>query len=465
MWKKRQDEDGGGSLIEATEVDGRDGPDRSPEILAAPPKRGAGVRRMNSKPVLFVGAAVGVTMLILGYSMHMRAAEQERRNAPQAEKSEKFGAGGVEPAVLTGAPTSGIVPAGAGQDGLQVELASDTGPVLLVDDRERAAGQLTGAPMAAPAGGQAPVAATPAVYTSPYEAQWRQYDQARAAIQQARFERAAQAYGADSAVDVGQRGGQGAPAATNPVSAALAALSQAAGAGANAASPASAPSGDVGEQGRKRAFMAGAGEPEYYSPSRVEAPLSQTELKAGSVIPAVLVGGVTSDLPGQIVGQVTRNVFDSTTGRYLLIPQGSKLIGVYDNSVSYGQSRVMVAWQRLILPDGASFTLGSMPGADQGGNAGFNDKVNNHYGRAFGSALMVSLFSAGLQLSQPQASNGENYSPGQTAAGAIGQEVGQLGMEVARKNLSVQPTLQIRPGYRFNVQVTKDLIMREWRPR
>ncbi len=211
--------------------------------------------------------------------------------------------------------------------------------------------------------------------------------------------------------------------------------------------------------------MSEAGEANFYSSSRLQAAQSRTELKAGTVIPAVMIGGIKSDLPGQIVGQVSRNVYDTTSGRFLLIPQGSRLIGTYDSAVGYGEKRLLVAWKRLILPDGSSLDLGAMPGADSTGYAGFKDQVNTHFAKAMSSALMVSLFSAGVQLSQPQAANGENVSSAQTAAAALGQELGQFAMERARKDLNIQPELTIRPGYRFNVQVTKDLIMQEWRGR
>lgn len=416
------------------------------DILAAPPKRGEGVRRLNSKPLLIVGGVGLMSMAVLIYSMHARA---EAQNRPKKEEAEAVEATRerrpTEPAVLVGAPTAGIVD--PDEVGAYLKVAVDpqgASEPVLVDQRQPGAAQ-NGHYQAGPG-------PAPATYASPYETQWRQYDQAKAEQQQARLEKTHAALSAASSIDVTKLRTDAPSAAPGAgLQAALAALGQAAG-----LPPASPPPAKGGV----------ASEPtNFYSPARLEAARSATEIKAGTVIPAVMVGGINSELPGQVVGQVSRNVYDSTTGRYLLIPQGSRLVGNYNSDVAYGQSRVMVAWNRLILPDGSSFDLGTMPGADQGGYAGFKDRVNNHYGRTFGSALMVSLFSAGLQLSQPQATNGENISAGQTAAGAIGQEVGQLGMEIARKNLSIAPELMARPGYRFNVQVTKDLILREWRAR
>jgi type IV secretory pathway VirB10-like protein len=133
---------------------------------------------------------------------------------------------------------------------------------------------------------------------------------------------------------------------------------------------------------------------------RREATLSPYEVKAGTIIPGVMISGINSDLPGMIIAQVRENVYDSATGRHLLIPQAARLIGTYDNGVSMGQSRVLVGWNRIIYPDGSSLDLGKMPGADAGGQAGFEDRVNNHYWKVFGNALLLSIFSAGIQLSK-----------------------------------------------------------------
>jgi type IV secretion system protein VirB10 len=163
--------------------------------------------------------------------------------------------------------------------------------------------------------------------------------------------------------------------------------------------------------------------------------VSPFELKTGTVIPGVMIGGINSDLPGQIVAQVRENVWDTATGHHLLIPQGARLVGTYDNQVTRGQSRVLVAWTRIIYPDGSSVDLGTMPGADQGGYAGFSDKVNNHYVRVFGDALLMSLFSAGIQLSQPKSNDSMNggYSSQQIIAASLGQQLGQAGMQITQR--------------------------------
>jgi type IV secretion system protein VirB10 len=192
------------------------------------------------------------------------------------------------------------------------------------------------------------------------------------------------------------------------------------------------------------------------------APISPFEVKAGTVIPGVMISGVNSDIPGQLVAQVSENVYDTATGRYLLIPQGAKLTGTYDNSVTFGQRRTLVVWRRIIYPDASSLDLGAMPGADESGYAGFKDKVDNHLLRLFSQAMLLSIFSAGIQLGSPQANSGANYNSSQIVAAAIAQQMGQLGMEVVRRNMDIAPTLEDRPGYIFNVMVTKDMVIRPW---
>jgi type IV secretion system protein VirB10 len=189
-------------------------------------------------------------------------------------------------------------------------------------------------------------------------------------------------------------------------------------------------------------------------------PASPYLVMAGTAICAVMVGGINSDLPGMVIGQVAQNVYDTATGGFLLIPQGSRLIGSYDNMVANGQTRIGVIWNRIIFPDTESIDLGSMEAADQGGYSGFHDRVNTHFWSKIGNALLVSIAGAGVQLSQPQAVNGQNYNSQQITAAALGQQFGELGQEYARAGLSVPNTLEIRPGYRFVVMVNKD--MRLW---
>lgn len=222
-------------------------------------------------------------------------------------------------------------------------------------------------------------------------------------------------------------------------------------------------------QYEKDDFLAKQGEKPKYEIVTLRKPNSPLEIKSGTIIPAVMISGINSDLPGQVIAQVRQNVYDTATGAHLLIPQGSRLIGVYDAHVAYGQERALVAWTRLLYPgQEGSLDLLGMPGADQGGYAGFADKVDHHYARIFGSALLMSVISAGAQLAQqpvvgPVAIGGSANAT-QVASSALGQQLNTTGMMLMRKNINIQPTIEIRNGYLFNVTVTKDIVM-PWRNR
>ena len=197
-------------------------------------------------------------------------------------------------------------------------------------------------------------------------------------------------------------------------------------------------------------------------------PLGRHELKVGTAIPALLISGIASDLPGVVLAQVARPVRDTRTGAAVLIPRGARLVGTYDHHVAMGQRRVMVGWHRIQFPDGSTFDLGGMPGVDAAGFAGFRDRVESRFFRAFGAATMLSVIGAGAQISQPAPTDGlevrdPRTPPGQQVAGELGRQWGELGQEVAERNLQIQPTLRIRPGYRFNVMVTKDVILPPYR--
>jgi type IV secretion system protein TrbI len=196
----------------------------------------------------------------------------------------------------------------------------------------------------------------------------------------------------------------------------------------------------------------------YLKSTRTE-PLGKYEIKAGWDIPAILEQGINSDLPGEAKALVRSNVYDTATGKYLLVPQGSRLIGTYNSEVAYGQNRVQAVWTRIIFPDGSSINLDGMNGHDAQGRTGFHDQVDNHYPRLFGFALLTSAFAAGIELSQRQNSSLlTTPTAGQTASAAAGQQLGELGAEVTRRNLNVQPSIKIRVGYRFNVRVNRDVL-------
>nr|WP_172690449.1 IncP-type conjugal transfer protein TrbI [Agrobacterium deltaense]ASK48475.1 conjugal transfer protein TrbI [Agrobacterium deltaense] len=196
-----------------------------------------------------------------------------------------------------------------------------------------------------------------------------------------------------------------------------------------------------------------------YLPNRVVPQQSPYELKRGSVIPATLISGINSDLPGRITAQVSQNVYDSATGHRLLIPQGTKLFGRYDSKVSFGQSRVLVVWTDIIFPNGSTLQIGGMAGTDAQGYGGFQDKVNNHYWRTFGSAALIALIGTGIDASLPESSTLATQDTASDAARRnFAESFGRVAEQTISRNLNVQPTLEIRPGYKFNVLVDQDII-------
>ncbi|MGB7287659.1 MAG: TrbI/VirB10 family protein [Salaquimonas sp.] len=204
----------------------------------------------------------------------------------------------------------------------------------------------------------------------------------------------------------------------------------------------------------REAFLAGAGDTDTVSAERITAPHSPYILQAGTVIPAALITGLRSNLPGQIAAQVTTNVYDSPSGRYLLIPQGARLLGEYDSRIASGQSRLLLVWTRLILPDGRSILLEREPGTDRTGAAGLQDRVNYHWGRVFLAAGLATILNLGLEA------GAESEDDVATAIREAAQDtIGRTGDEIVRQQLAVPPTLTIRPGFPVRVMVTRDLIL------
>jgi type IV secretion system protein VirB10 len=417
-----------------------DGPEHSPDILRGETTLRTGGRRLNRVPLL-LGLMIGAVVIgAIAYTYQLRLASQ--------------GHGSV------------------GSDDLKPEAANAT----LLFGNAPVAGEI------APRRPPAPAAPTPVAPALPTDGRstphadpeaaarrriWQAYAAEKARIEQQRQQRLQAALEAPTPVGQpasGQRDPPGQPPALPP--AALGALLGQAQGGLPSGLGAAGLGGNDGDPNKLAAKAAWLTPPlantSNYSTHTREAAVSLYEVKAGTIISGVMISGINSDLPSQIIAQVRENVYDTATGRYLLIPQDARIIGTYDNGVSLGQSRVLVAWQRMIYPDGSSLDLGSMPGADQSGYAGFADQVNNHYGKAFGNALLLSLFAAGIQLSQPQAQNGQNYNSPQIIARSIGQQFGELGAEMARRGLNLAPTLEIRPGFRFNVMVTQDIVLKPW---
>jgi type IV secretion system protein VirB10 len=241
------------------------------------------------------------------------------------------------------------------------------------------------------------------------------------------------------------------PSATAPAQAAAAAPAPAAPGGGST---------DLTSQDHKLAFLNGAVDRRTTSPDRVQAPASKYILQAGSVIPAALVTGLRSDLPGQVTAQVTEDVYDSPTGKILLIPQGARLVGQYDAQISFGQTRALLVWNRLIMPSGRSIVLERQPGADPEGYAGLEDEVDNHWGTLFKAAILSTLLSVGSQAGM---SGNNNGSLAEAIQQGMSQSVNQTGQQVVSRSLNVQPTITIRPGFPVRVMVTHDLVLEPYR--
>jgi len=208
-------------------------------------------------------------------------------------------------------------------------------------------------------------------------------------------------------------------------------------------------------QDRKLAFANAPVDRRTVSPYRLAAPASRYVLQAGAVIPAALITGIRSDLPGQITAQVTESVYDSPTGRFLLIPQGTKLIGVYDSQIAFGQSRVLLVWNRLILPNGQSIVLERQPGADAAGYSGLEDGVDHHWLRLAGAAALSTILGVGTQLG----TTGNESALIQALRRGGADSLNQTGQQIVGRNLNIQPTLTIRPGFPVRVIVTRDLVL------
>ncbi len=189
-------------------------------------------------------------------------------------------------------------------------------------------------------------------------------------------------------------------------------------------------------------------------------PAGDYSLMAGGVIPAVLQTGINSDLKGLIIGRVTRDVYDSATGEYLLIPAGAKLVGSYDEAVMVGQERVLLAWKRIIFPDSSSIDLGTMGGHDVSGYSGLSGEVDNHYGKIFGAAILLSLVGAGYQLSQPPSTGDLNAH--EILSSEIGKNFHETSSQMISRQMQIKPTISIRQGMKFLILVNKDLNLNEW---
>lgn len=438
----------------------------NPDVFSATPTN-AGVRRPNKLPLFIVCAVAVMAIAAFGYTLYQRS-RIAGAEANQAVPVKLAPSSADE--LLRDVTASGLIEADKEPTSTVYDDGGATRVVTVADD-----GSVS---VTAPPSSQynaGPV-------NQAHERSWQQYDQQVSTVDNERFSTARTALNSPPDAEFSTLETPQAPSLSLPnqpgsslesslQSALAAAQAQSAGGSAGASAGGFSAAGNNGGDGgealdvqyaqSKSAWLSQEPDPAQYLPSGRRAMAAPYEVKTGSVIPAVMIGGINSDLPGTILAQVRENVWDTATGTLLLIPQGARLVGRYDNAITRGQSRVLVAWTRIVYPDASTVDLGAMPGTDQGGFAGFSDKVNNHYFRVFGDALLVSAFSAGVALSQPR-DDTATLSNADVATAQLGQQLGQAGIEITKRNLNIQPTLIIRPGYRFNVMVTKDMILTPW---
>ncbi|KRB97641.1 conjugal transfer protein TrbI [Hydrogenophaga sp. Root209] len=254
---------------------------------------------------------------------------------------------------------------------------------------------------------------------------------------------------------------QAAPGAPGGASALAAFDPLAAGPASTAAQPAD-PTAVQNRQDQKEAFLK-AGSTETRNSGNLALPASPYQVMAGTVIAGALVTGIKSDLPGDVIATVTEPVYDTATGKFLLIPQGSRILGKYNSQVSYGQSRVQVVWNRVILPDTSSLTLDNLVGTDPAGYAGLEDDVDWHWKRIVSGAVLTTLLGVGAELAAP-----ENRQDGNriVIAGrdSAQDSINQVGQEITRRNMNIQPTLTTRPGLPVRIIVNRDLVLRPYQP-
>ena len=218
---------------------------------------------------------------------------------------------------------------------------------------------------------------------------------------------------------------------------------------------------DQNRQASKEKFLQEQRSSGFYLNSFQQSQISPYEIKVGSIIPAVLITSINSDLPGGIIAQIRENVYDSTTGRHLLLPQGSKIYGIYDSNISYAQNRILIVWQRIILPNGESIALENMPGVDLSGSAGLRDKTNYHSLQLLRGVVLSAVFGAGTAIVTYEKDGDNNYMS--EAGRGAGENIDTIGQKMADKDLNRQPTIEIRQGNKFNILVHKDMILKPLR--
>lgn len=215
---------------------------------------------------------------------------------------------------------------------------------------------------------------------------------------------------------------------------------------------------DQNQQQHKLDFARQHDDTGSYNAHALQTPASPYELLTGTIIPASLITGLNSDLPGQVIAQVTQDVFDSVSGSVVLVPRGARLIGKYDSIVAFGQSRALVVWQRLVMPNGTSVEIDNMPATDTEGYAGLEDEVDYHTLRLIKGVALSTVLGVGTQLSV----NNSNNDLLTALRGSVQDSANQAGQQITQRNLNLQPTITVRPGWPLRVIVSKDLVLRPY---
>ena len=414
--------------------------DQSPDSF-----RGDDVKRLNRLPLLIVAGVAVAVALGLGYAVQQRAAAQRAQANQTAEpelKHNVMDASAAATALREGLPDTGVMPETPRNKpekvmppvpNLQAAVVPPSNPLPTAFNSQ--------ATTPAPRNPQADDWLLR--YRQQQQRKWQLYETALTAPTGAQI-LPGQTQSSSRELPAGiPAGGYAAQAQSDRAALQAAAMQAAMGAQ------------DPNMQDSKKAFAEQQRTAGYLMEMKLP-PLSPFQISMGTVIPAIMVTGVNSDLPGEMIAQVSQDVYDTATGKHLLIPQGTKLFGVYDSGVSYGQSRVLVAWTRLTFPDASALSLGGMSGADQAGYAGFKDRVNNHFLRVFGTAALASAIGAAPLLAASD-SNSFVTSGKEQATQQFANDMASTTKTVVSKNINIQPTIEIRPGYRFVVMVNKDI--------
>ena len=218
-------------------------------------------------------------------------------------------------------------------------------------------------------------------------------------------------------------------------------------------------------QSQKNSFLqATESQGDVYNKYNMITPKSPYEVQAGTIIAANLLTAVNTSLPGDIIAQVRQDVYDSVSGKYLLIPKGSKLLGKYDSSIAYGQERILIGFDRIVRPDGSSIQLSNFTGSDAAGSSGLMAGVDNHWSRVLGAATISTMLSFGAGVAADNNTGSNPYYPGSQQSGITGAANGisQTGQTITNRAIDIQPTLTVPPGFNFTVIVNKDMVLKAY---